>query len=283
MITWENYEEYMMMHADGELNPAEEQALMAFVEEHPELKKDLAVYSMTRLEPDTTIVYEHKQQLLKEEKGRVIAFPKWQRYSIAAGVAALIFVSLLRLGSNSDSDKHAAVARVDTNKAVAAPAAVNIDTEKNKQVAEVTGKTTPVPASNNAVATATTVSVKPVVVKKTVKPYRSEEKAQLPVAANTYPINKISPARVKEIAGDDVALMAPAEVTAPALPAAITDNTDRETFFDKLPIDDFKKQNMKDMASAFATGIDKINSVKQEINETSVTLRVQKRKLIVSF
>ena len=54
MITWENYEEYIMMHADGELTPAEENALMAFVNEHPELKKELAAYELTRMTPDTT-------------------------------------------------------------------------------------------------------------------------------------------------------------------------------------------------------------------------------------
>ena len=51
MISLENYEEYMILHADGELQPAEEQELMAFLDAHPELKAEMTAYDLTRLSP----------------------------------------------------------------------------------------------------------------------------------------------------------------------------------------------------------------------------------------
>ena len=85
------------MHADGELQPTEEQELMSFVDAHPELKSELALYNRTRLPADDTIVYAHKDSLLRDETPtRIIAFPLWKRYAIAAGIAALLFVSFFK-------------------------------------------------------------------------------------------------------------------------------------------------------------------------------------------
>ena len=38
MVNLENYEEYMLLEADGELTESEQKALHAFIERHPELK-----------------------------------------------------------------------------------------------------------------------------------------------------------------------------------------------------------------------------------------------------
>ena len=65
MVNLENYEEYMMMYADGELNEAETKALMDFVAANPGLAKELEAYSATKLVPDTTMVYANKDQLMK--------------------------------------------------------------------------------------------------------------------------------------------------------------------------------------------------------------------------
>ena len=79
MVNLENYEEYMMMYADGELNEAETKALMDFVAANPELAKELEAYSATKLVPDTTMVYANKDQLMKAppEGGRTIGRRTW--------------------------------------------------------------------------------------------------------------------------------------------------------------------------------------------------------------
>ncbi|MBS1772682.1 MAG: hypothetical protein JST82_07475 [Bacteroidetes bacterium] len=95
MVNKENYEEYMLLYADGELSEAETKALLAFVDEHPELKSELEAYNATRLVPDTTMVYEHKEQLMKSSGGgRTIALGNWWMYAAAACVllfAVMIF------------------------------------------------------------------------------------------------------------------------------------------------------------------------------------------------
>jgi len=61
MVNLENYEEYMMMYADGELNEAETKALMDFVDANPELAKELEAYSATKLVPDTELTRREVQ------------------------------------------------------------------------------------------------------------------------------------------------------------------------------------------------------------------------------
>ena len=105
MITRENYEEYMMMHADGELSPAQEQELMSFLYEHPELQHELTAFSMAKLIPDDKLVYTRKVSLLKPEGGvKVVPFAPWKRYAIAAGVAAVLMLGGYRLLNTTDTD-----------------------------------------------------------------------------------------------------------------------------------------------------------------------------------
>lgn len=91
MVNKENYEEYMVLYADGELNPQEEAALLEYVKLHPNLQAELDLYASTKLMPDETIVYADKEALLKPEGGgRTIFFGGWQTYAAAASVALLV-------------------------------------------------------------------------------------------------------------------------------------------------------------------------------------------------
>lgn len=102
MVNLENYEEYMMMYADGELNEAETKALMDFVAANPELAKELEAYSATKLVPDTTMVYANKDQLMKTPPagGRTIGMRTWWMYAAAAAVL-LFTVTIIRQGSDT--------------------------------------------------------------------------------------------------------------------------------------------------------------------------------------
>lgn len=91
MVNKENYEEYMVLYADGELNPQEEAALLEYVKLHPNLQAELDLYASTKLIPDETIVFADKEALLKPEGGgRTIFFGGWQTYAAAASVALLV-------------------------------------------------------------------------------------------------------------------------------------------------------------------------------------------------
>lgn len=102
MVNLENYEEYMMMYADGELNEAETKALMDFVAANPELAKELEAYSATKLVPDTTMVYANKEQLMKAPPagGRTIGMRTWWMYAAAAAIL-LFTVTIMRKGSDT--------------------------------------------------------------------------------------------------------------------------------------------------------------------------------------
>lgn len=102
MVNLENYEEYMMMYADGELNEAETKALMDFVAANPELAKELEAYSATKLVPDTTMVYANKDQLMKAPPagGRTIGMRTWWMYAAAAAVL-LFAVTIFRQGGDT--------------------------------------------------------------------------------------------------------------------------------------------------------------------------------------
>jgi hypothetical protein len=98
-----------------------------------------------------------------------------------------------------------------------------------------------------------------------------------------YAIGAITPSEIKSLPGNSVAAAMPVAAVVPELPAAVSEEVPRESFFDKLPLDDFKKQNMQHMAAALASGVDKVNALRQGIDEASITVKVEKRKLILSF
>ena len=74
-LTNENIEEYLLLLADNELNEAEENEVMAFVEQHTAYKPMLEAYLATRLDHSESFIYPDKESLLKPEPV-VFAFAK---------------------------------------------------------------------------------------------------------------------------------------------------------------------------------------------------------------
>jgi hypothetical protein len=91
MVTTENYEEYLMMQADGELDAQELAALQAFLEAHPEIAAEASAWQDVKLVPDEMIRYEHTRALLREER-KAVAFRPWH---IALPAAAALLLALL--------------------------------------------------------------------------------------------------------------------------------------------------------------------------------------------
>lgn len=93
MITRENYEEYLLLLADGELSPSEAEELKAFVKGNSELEQELAYYMSTRMIPDANEIYTGKEALLKKAGGaRIVGLQRSWAYGIAAGILLLIFL-----------------------------------------------------------------------------------------------------------------------------------------------------------------------------------------------
>lgn len=278
MVTWENYEEYIMMHADGELQPHEENALMAFINEHPELRKELIAYEHTRLVPDTTQVFVNKDSLLKKEStAKIIAFPQWRRYSIAAGVAAIIFISLFKV--MSDKKIEGTIARIDT---VRPEAPVQHPITPEKVIAA--------PPQEMIAKQDRKSDVKPDVIQAVVRKERrsvekqKEEVVYTPARPVADRIATLPVTEMQQLKSDAVELNPVALQDEPIAYALVSNSTtDKESFLDRLPIDEIKKAGIENMASAISDKYQQLNNAKQNLLDKSLSIKVEKRKLVISF
>lgn len=66
IINRHNYEEYFILYMDNELSSDDRRQVEEFVEKNPDLKEELELLLQYKLEPDTSIVFENKSQLIRE-------------------------------------------------------------------------------------------------------------------------------------------------------------------------------------------------------------------------
>jgi hypothetical protein len=117
MVNKENYEEYMLLYADGELSEAEIKALLAFVDANPELRSELDAYNATSLVPDTTMVYAHKEELMKSSGGgKTIGLGKWWMYAAAACVILFAVMIIRNNDTNTADSTSVAITQIPKNK-----------------------------------------------------------------------------------------------------------------------------------------------------------------------
>jgi len=65
IINRHNYEEFFLLYIDGELSATEQQAVDAFVDQHPDLKEELVMLQQTKLLPEDALVFSDKSSLFK--------------------------------------------------------------------------------------------------------------------------------------------------------------------------------------------------------------------------
>ncbi|HTF03512.1 MAG TPA: hypothetical protein VK826_05775, partial [Bacteroidia bacterium] len=63
VVNASNIEEFLIAKMEGELAPHEEQAVDAFVAAHPEYNFDFSLLAKTKLQPDTSVVFDAKEKL----------------------------------------------------------------------------------------------------------------------------------------------------------------------------------------------------------------------------
>ncbi len=281
MITWENYEEYIMMYADGELQPAEIEALMAFVEQHPELKKELEQYGQVRLVPDADIVFVDKASLQRPSPSKRMAFPLWTRYSVAAAVLLLIATALFRF--MNPGTQVSEIAKVDTAKQVPVP----VTNDRAPQVAEAKENTAI--AQDSAIAATPVIrnnNTRAVVIHKSVKEQMKKEgEMPMPVLRQAMePIEELTMAVVKEMPSAKAAPVEPEIREVPAYTlAADEEETGKSTFLDRLPIDDLKRNQVKNIAGAVSDAYNEVRAAREDLYRKSISIRVEKKRLLISF
>lgn len=282
MVTWDNYEEMMMLYADGELGHEDELALMAFVETNPELKNELALFGHTRLTYDPSEVYPDKSSLLKTEPAkRIIGFPAWRRYSIAAGIAALIFIGLFRyLPLNKDNG---VIVKKDTVKpqtpilVLSKVDSTRIETPQNQAL-----HTSPVPAPANFIAHNKKNNPVKQEIKEAPVDQKVAEKRNTEIHDSAI-INTLTVAAIKEIPGDNVNTVIVAVKDIPNYTVKENTNVVKKTLWDRLPIDDLKKKKLAAIAGAVANISGDADADNDGPDEKNVSVKIQKRKLMISF
>ena len=91
-ISLANCEEYFLLHVDGELNEAEQDAVEKFVLQNPETQPNFTLLHKTKFEADP-VVFPYKE-LLYKNPGNKIVWMSWSRIATAAmfaGVAVALY------------------------------------------------------------------------------------------------------------------------------------------------------------------------------------------------
>lgn len=93
-INLSNYEEYLLLSLDGELDAATEKALFAFLDAHPELADEVIAFEAVKIPlPGNAPVFEEKEALLQPVAASP-KFRKFQPYIWAAAAALLVWFGI---------------------------------------------------------------------------------------------------------------------------------------------------------------------------------------------
>ena len=77
-INISNYEEFLLSAIDGELNGEEMAALEAFMQQHPEIRKELALLESSKLRPDEGMTFDAKETLYRSTE--VLSVTNYERF-----------------------------------------------------------------------------------------------------------------------------------------------------------------------------------------------------------
>jgi hypothetical protein len=267
MVNWNNYEEYMLLHTDGELGEAEVKELMDFIKVHPDLSEELERFRSVKLAPDMTMVYPFKGELLRKEQLKTIAMPRnWMYYGAAAGVALLVLVML-------------PWNRQPNNNNVAKTVPVSHQTELVKTVPNEPYQTSTVKEPANNTTPNTIAAIKNTVAQTPAsgtidKPARQIEKTQLETMnSNTGMLASRNP---------EPTALSPKQLPEPGIQAvAIEEETtqEKQEFLAWLPIAEEKKQGLESIRNDLSDRLANAKAVRDEIKGADVVVRLGNRDL----
>lgn len=290
MVNKENYEEYMVLYADGELNQQEETALLAYVKEHPQLQEDLDLYAATKMIPDETIVFADKKSLMKPKGGgRTIFFGGWQTYAAAASVAILLAVFFFNRKGDDIHNPTQDIAQHNLPK-THHPENNNANNTNDTQNTTLPTTTT----QKNAIASnKTTKQHQP-----TTTTQKSDTKTTTPIENKTQATDRYQPTVVaietstqrylpsdnKPQLADLVVTNAPVQPLSPE-PKTITNsnnnNNTQPKALDYIPILNDNKALINGIEESVAKKIDKVKKVSDDLKNSDVVLKLGKKQILL--
>jgi hypothetical protein len=106
MLNKTNYETYLIDYLQQELTPEEEQAVLVFLKENPEIQAEFECLQKTILVPDTEIHFEPKASLYREVTPTMKAVFPFKKYLAIAAAVAGLFIALFLWKSKPTPEQH---------------------------------------------------------------------------------------------------------------------------------------------------------------------------------
>ena len=272
MVNMENYEEYMLLYADGELNAAEEKALLAFVEEYPQLKEELKLYAAAKVMPDTTQVFEGKEQLMKMAPAkRTIALDKRWLYTAAAACVAMMVFFIFKNNNNETTNEPVIVNNTPVTKLTDQQSVQPADTEEfhSTPVDPISVKQAP---KQQPAMVAEHKNKKPVNSKQD-QPFVTQQPNPV-VVTNQKPQQVISPITIAPKQQEPIiAHEEEKQITEPIR------KEKNESLLAMAAVD--RLQGANAIAEALGEKIEKVKNIKRKIQDTDVSVKIGKREILI--
>lgn len=104
-VTLNNYEEWLVLYTDNELNAVQRTEVEKFIEVNPELEKQLALLQITKLQPEQ-IVFTDKESLYRTEENVRSLPSRWWRVAAAVLILIGLGTATAVIINNRTSDKN---------------------------------------------------------------------------------------------------------------------------------------------------------------------------------
>jgi hypothetical protein len=254
MVNWDNYEEYLILHVDRELNEVQNAELMKFIKLHPEVAEELAAFQSTRLFPDNYQVFTGKEQLLRKEPTRVIALNKWWMYGAAAGIIAIIMFNLFKQPATNTVNQ----IPIASNKTTVKPA------NQAKKTEDIIPATKSIQQSKNINLVHST-PINPLPENKIIR----EE------------LSKVSQLAVKKIQVETVMPELQSTSDFPVLEEIESQPERRNGFLAILPVSENQKEGLETIKNAYNNKIENAKSITENLKNTELSVKVGNKELFV--
>lgn len=162
-ISLSNYEEWLVLYTDNELNTAQRKAVEQFAAANLSVKEELAQMMRAKLQPEA-IVFPYKESLYRKEERRVVPF-RWWRVAAAAVIIALGVTSVFVLNKKPAEVNKGEVAKTNPGTEKQNNQAVN-DQQKNIENPIVAEKISDNPVDQKTVANSVKQTPSPVIQQK---------------------------------------------------------------------------------------------------------------------
>lgn len=151
-ITANNFNDFVIAEIEGELSTNESFQLHQYLIDNPEFKKEYDLFQLTKLKPEYSIVFEHKNELKKKTKRQAIIRQITFTTAMAASIA-LMFTIFNRIDTSDNTTFGKMSAQINENlkskQNTEVKTKTSINKNTNSKVYRVNQNTINVSPSNN--------------------------------------------------------------------------------------------------------------------------------------